>query len=140
MKLAATAIAVVGVFLFADPPEGEDAEKLQGTWTMASFEVNGDPVPEEQLKTGKLVVKGDQYTPMLGDNSLTYTFKLDPTKNPKTIDFKPQDGGTLKGIYELDGDTFKTCRPLLPGEDRPTEFSSKADSGLLVVVWKRQKP
>jgi uncharacterized protein (TIGR03067 family) len=72
-----------------------------------SIEVNGDPLPEEQVKTSKLVVKGDQYSVTFGDNIATSTFKVDPTKKPKTIDFKPQDGGTIKGIYELDGDTLK---------------------------------
>jgi uncharacterized protein (TIGR03067 family) len=45
-----------------------------------------------------------------------------------------------KGIYRLDGDTFKLCRAQAPGEDRPRDFVTTADSGLFVVVWKRQKP
>jgi hypothetical protein len=58
------------------------------------------------------------------------------------ITTKTQDGETrtikVLGIYELDGDTMKTCLAA-PGKERPTEFSSKEGSGRMSYVWKREK-
>ena len=43
------------------------------------------------------------------------TFKIDPSKKPKAIDFTAADGSAKgkpsKGIYELDGDTLNLLQP-----------------------------
>jgi hypothetical protein len=41
-----------------------------------------------------------------------------------------------KGIYEVDGDTWKHCFSLT---ERPTEFGSKEGSGVYYIVLKRVK-
>jgi hypothetical protein len=41
-----------------------------------------------------------------------------------------------KGIYEVDGDTWRHCFSLA---ERPTEFGSKEGSGVHYVVLKRVK-
>jgi uncharacterized protein (TIGR03067 family) len=119
-----------------------DSELLQGTWTMASLEANGEKVEGEAVETAKLVVKDDQYTATFGDQTITSKIKMDSSKNPKAIDFTYSDGDqkgqTIKGIYKLEGDTFTMCRPLLPEGDRPAEFKTEADSNRLLVVWKRR--
>jgi uncharacterized protein (TIGR03067 family) len=71
------------------------------------------------------------------------TFKLDPTRKPKAIDATaargPDKGKTFLGIYEIGGDYHKVC--FAPrGQDRSTAFASKAGSGRLFQVWKREKP
>jgi hypothetical protein len=72
------------------------------------------------------------------------TSKLDPSKNPKALDSTytegPDKGKTFKGIYQLDGDTMKFCRPGSPGDERPTEFKSTPGSGAFVSMYKRAKP
>ena len=45
-----------------------------------------------------------------------------------------------KGVYELDGDTFKVCRNQAAGEDRPAQIGSWPGTNVFVVTWKRQKP
>src|SRR4051794_39250113 len=98
-----------GPLIGADEPKPDAAAKeleaLQGTWTMVSFEVNGEAAPEEQVKTGRLVVKGSTYTPTLGDKRVTLTMVLDPSLTPRTIDLTPvegpEKGQLLKGIYKL---------------------------------------
>jgi uncharacterized protein (TIGR03067 family) len=71
------------------------------------------------------------------------TSEIDPTKTPKTIDFKPTDGSekgkTFLGIYDIK----QTCRKLCyapAGKDRPTEFSSTPGSGNVLVIFQREKP
>ena len=116
----------------ADP----DQEKLQGKWKVESFDYNGKPV--EALKDAIREFKEDKYslTPTSGD-VFSGAVKLDSSKQPKQIDLELSDR-TLKGIYEIDGDTLKISYRL-EGDERPTELASKPDSGVVLVVHKRMK-
>jgi uncharacterized protein (TIGR03067 family) len=109
----------------------------------SGLEVNGEEVPEKKLKGTTLVIKGDKYTVKVKDSKHEVTIKLDPTKEPRAIDMFFPDGPNLpklsKGVYELDGDTLKICRHQTPGEDRPSQIGSWANTNLFVVTWKRKK-
>jgi uncharacterized protein (TIGR03067 family) len=128
-----------------EPAKADEAKKeldrLQGTWTMAALEVDGKPVPEEKLKSSTLTIKGDKYIIKVGDNTHETIIKLDPGKKPKEIDMTFTEGAnkdkTLKGIYDLDGDTFRMCRGLTPDKDRPGDFGTWPDTGMFLVTWKR---
>jgi uncharacterized protein (TIGR03067 family) len=85
---------------------------------------------------GKLAVRrGDQVL-------VAGTVTLDPTKKPKASDLTLTEGENKEkrgvAIYELTGDTFRLCAAR-PGEKRPTEFSAKAGSGQMLIVYKREK-
>src|SRR5262249_46425574 len=131
----------------ADTPKDDvkkEVKQFQGSWTIESLEVNGTMLSNDQFKDWKMTIKDDKYTVDLGNNSLKQTFTVDPGKKPKTIDLTASEGDnkgkTYKGIYELDKDTFKMCRPLDSDANRPTEFDAKEGSGMLLVVYKRAKP
>ncbi|MEX0675880.1 MAG: TIGR03067 domain-containing protein [Pirellulales bacterium] len=113
-----------------------DQEKLQGKWKVESFEFNGAPV--DALKDAVRDFKDEKYslTPASGE-VFNGTVKLDSSKNPKQIDLLLNDR-TLKGIYEIDGDTLKIAYAL-EGDERPTEFTSKPDSGVVLATHKRAK-
>jgi len=138
--------AVAAVLLVAADDQKNDAEKelkkLQGTWYMAALEVEGQQVVEEKLQSATLTIKGDKYTVTVKDTSYETVITLDPSKKPKTIDMVFTDGPNKdkihRGIYALDGDTFKLCRAREPDDERPTEFASQPKSGVFVVTWKRQ--
>jgi uncharacterized protein (TIGR03067 family) len=139
------ALLAVGVLLLtgADEPtqdNGDDRRRLQGAWTMASVVLDGMAVPTEYSKTGRLEVDGDRYSVTLGV-TIASTYRFDATKRPKEIDFTftdgPQKGQTVRGIYEIDGDTYRLCRGLRPEVERPGKFDSPPNSGLMLVVWKR---
>jgi uncharacterized protein (TIGR03067 family) len=121
----------------------KELSRFEGTWQFVSIEIEGKKVPEEQVKnSGKLVLKGDQFTLRQGDVTYKGTLKVDLTQKPKRIDITftdgPEKGRTSLGIYELDGDTYKVCIGLT-GKDRPTEFASKPGSGHVLEVLKREK-
>jgi uncharacterized protein (TIGR03067 family) len=143
-RIGLVAVAA-GLLIGADGPKkddaGKDIEGLQGTWAMTSLVMSGEAVPEGNSLAGKLVVEGDRYTVSVAGQVTPSTFKLDPSRRPRQIDFVPtsgpQKGQTLKGIYELDGNTYRLCRGLRPEDERPTGFSSPPGSAVLLVVWKR---
>lgn len=41
------------------------------------------------------------------------------------------------GIYEIDGDTFKSCFGK-PGDERPADFTTSPRDGRTLSVWKRK--
>ncbi len=79
---------------------------------------------------------------MGGQVFLKAKITLDPSKKPKTIDYRMLEGftkgKTQLGIYELDGDTFRSCFSA-PGDPRPTDFTTKAGDRRTLSVWKRVK-
>jgi uncharacterized protein (TIGR03067 family) len=122
--------------------EETDQEKLQGDWKMERVMMDGKP---KDPMAGTWVFQGDRIIVRFqGGASLPSSFKLDPSQKPKTIDVTFLDekgnprGQPLTWIYELNGDTFKTCSYPNGGEGRPKEIASKPRSGMMVMVFKRQ--
>lgn len=139
MKLQASLILAAGLMVAADAPD-KDLEKLQGEWSLVSLKLVDGPAISE----GKLTIKKDNYEAKIGDFVVKATFKLDSSKDPKTIDFTysegPNQGETSKGIYTLDGDTFTFYRPFQGAGDRPTKIPSEPAEGMILVVYKKAKP
>lgn len=134
---------VLVTFVGGAEAKQKDAEALQGTWQLTAGEANGQALTDKDLKDGKLVLKGDRYTVTLaGKKTAAGTQKLDPKKEPKTIDIVdasgPDKGKTSLGIYELKGDEFRIVFAS-PGKARPTKFATGPDSGQWLHVWKRVK-
>jgi uncharacterized protein (TIGR03067 family) len=133
------------VFLLAAGDADEEVKKeiarFQGTWRMVSLEVGQNKLTEDALKDFRLKIEGDKFTATEGTSENHGTFKVDPTKKPKTIDITMIQGEkrqTLLGIYELEGDTYKLCGDM-SGKSRPTEFAIKPGSGYILEVLKREK-
>ena len=101
---------------WADESEAikKDMARLQGEWSIVSGSADGEPVPESMLKQMKRVCKGDETTTtMAGQIFMKAKITIDPSKQPKTIDYQMTEGFTQGqkqlGIYEVNGDTFKAC-------------------------------
>jgi len=119
----------------------KDLEKMQGDWAVVSVVRDGAKDEDDNAQSLFRTVKGNQYTVFLFDKAVgSGTFKIDATKKPKTIDSFPANlaGKALLGIYQIEGDTIKTCYAP-PGKDRPTAFSSKKGSEHTLMVWEREK-
>ena len=120
-----------------------DMARLQGEWLMVSGSADGQPMSDPMRKQMKRICKGDETTTtMAGQIFFKATITIDPSKKPKTIDYRMTDGFTRGkkqlGIYEVDGATFKSCFGK-PGAGRPTDFTSKPGDGRTLSVWKREK-
>src|SRR3989442_15969705 len=121
----------------------KDMAQLQGEWSMVSGSADGQPMPDEMRKQMKRVCKGDETTTtMAGQLFIKARITIDPSRKPKTIDYQ-MTGGFTKGkkqlgIYEVDGDTFKSCFGK-PGAERPTDFTTNPGDGRTLSVWKREK-
>jgi uncharacterized protein (TIGR03067 family) len=149
MKLCISAALMVCLFAGAAPATKSvtkipsDVQKLQGTWKLVGGEMEGKTMTEEQLKTGKLIIRGDQFTITLpGQGTSTGVQTLNATKLPKTIDIKDESGvnagKSARGIYELKGDEFRvTFAP--SNKARPTQFKTKPGSECWSHVWSREE-
>ena len=141
MRYAAFLLATAGWSFATDAKDDAvkaEMDKLQGTWQLVSVETEGKAPPAEVIKTIRVVISGSKHTVHVGDQTPAkdIPFTIDPTKTPKeTTDTLP-DGTTIQGIYELDGDTLKSC-VAPPGKDRPTKFEGKG--GNTLRVFKRVK-
>ena len=148
MRLHALLVLAVGLLLAAAAPKEEavkkEMAKFQGTWKFASMEVEGKKKPDKDINKYTVVLKGNQWTVSEGDKTAAQaTFRLDPAKKPKTIDLTqtlPDKGRLIRGIYSLEGDKLTFCDRGADKGDRPTEFATRPDSGLVLVVLKRVAP
>jgi uncharacterized protein (TIGR03067 family) len=139
-------VLAVALLMAPDTAKDEAAkkeyEKLTGTWKIVSLQIEGTNAETDDIKEMRLVLQGDHFTLKQGGTDYNGTYKVDPTRKPKTIDVfftdGPEKGNTAYGIYELDGDTYKVCISMT-GKERPKEFASKAGSGHVVEVFKRVK-
>jgi uncharacterized protein (TIGR03067 family) len=121
---------------------GGELAKFQGTWRLVSAESDGVRTPEETVRKITVTIRGNTHTVRLGDRVLAHDvgFAIDPTTSPKsvtdTIAEGPQKGQQIRGIYELDGDTLRSC-VAAPGAERPTRFAAGAGSGHTLRVFKK---
>jgi uncharacterized protein (TIGR03067 family) len=155
MKVRAILFLVAALLAFRETPSAADApkdqltkkdrDKLQGKWQMtratADFPANGaDLLPVvNALVRSNIEIKGDRLTAAnKGANQQAFTFSIDATKKPKTIDLAAESKKDRKvlGVYELEGDVLRLC--VAGGASRPAEC--KPHPGALFLVYRREKP
>jgi uncharacterized protein (TIGR03067 family) len=117
-----------------------DLDRLQGTWTILTLEMDGVETPAGAPSGSKIVVKGDKFTTISMGAKYSGTITLDAATSPKTFDLKfaagPEKGNTSLGIYELDGDNWKICLTVT-GKTRPRTFATKPGSGHALETLRR---
>ncbi len=136
---AATLVALTGVS-FADDAVQKEIAKFNGAWQLVSAEKDGKKTPDEVVKKIKIVIKDGKHTVYFGEEKLAkeIQFTVDASKTPKRVTDTLPDGRKINGIYEITGDTLKSCVAEI-GKDFPTEFSAKEGTGQTLRIFKRIK-
>jgi RNA polymerase sigma factor (sigma-70 family) len=122
--------------------------KLQGVWTVASYEIEGKQLPDKDKRSFMTIV-GDKWVAMWVNDDGGIQVEagilkiVNPEKSPLAVDFEhldgPHKGSTVFAISRMDKDTFKYCYHVR-AEDRPTEFVTKVgDASCGLVTFNRQK-
>ena len=147
--LVATVLTIAWSQVRAGDPVQDDLGKLKGTWVAIKAIYDGEEIDPKKIE-GKitLVFNVQKVTFYAGKVARESTFKIDPTKKPKSIDLTtakldPEGNKlTLPGIYQIDGDTLKfaqSSQAFTKGVvlKRPTDFDSK--TGVSVLILRREK-
>lgn len=139
MRVFFSALASCVVFITVvgaqDDASKKDLDKLQGTWTIISLEVDGT---KKEVKDGEqdVAIDGEKLSHNTPDGKKQGTIKLDAATNPKSIDFAPAGSDNrIAGIYALDGNNLRFC--IAKKGDRPTKFEGGQD--LVLITLKRAK-
>ena len=123
----------------SDDAVKKELKLFQGKW-QATFaqSFDGKEQTDIEIQLTSMEVDGDKFTMKTGSLTVSATFTLDPTKKVKTIDvfFGEGKDNVMRGIYEIKGDTRKSCFSM-PGKDRPTAFSK--EKGYMTLEWRLDK-
>lgn len=120
----------------------DDLEKLQGEWAVMFLEIDGVPAGRDIFSAAKIVIDGNHFTSTGMGPIYRGTIELDAAKNPKILNMKftegPEKGNTNRGIYELEGDTWKLCLAMTGGP-APAMFATSSGSGYALETLRREK-
>lgn len=122
----------------------ETKDPLQGVWIARSLESDGKAAPAEAVNRMRFTFKGDKLLikgNFADDREEECTFKVDAKQSPKHLEITPPESQMrVLGIYDVKGDQLRVCiRHASSTGGRPTDFSAKADSKLILIVFKRHK-
>jgi uncharacterized protein (TIGR03067 family) len=121
----------------------EELKRFQGTWKQIAYERDGVKEPlDEQGWDPITTFTAEEFVVTLADGSIPIkgTYRIDPARNPKTVDWADtigEDAGkTLLAIYALEDDRLIFCAAY-PGLERPTEF--RTQPGQVLRVFQREE-
>lgn len=118
----------------------DDLERLQGTWTVTSLEMDARKVPDAMIAEARIEVTGDRFTSTGMGAVYEGTLHLNPDAKPRQLDMKftsgPEKGNTNLCIYELKAEVWKLCIATR-GEERPKKFAAPVGSGVAVETLRR---
>jgi uncharacterized protein (TIGR03067 family) len=110
----------------------KEIDQLSGRYRLVSVRAGSRMLPEELVTKERIVINGDKFELETPSIKIKLTFMIDPSKNPKQIDFIADDMQLLKCIYELSDNKLRIAKPY--GGDRPKDFDGAGDQ---IEVWER---
>jgi uncharacterized protein (TIGR03067 family) len=121
-----------------DDETKKDLEKVQGSWKAVAWTIDKDV---RNLDAGTLWMEIEKegvilYAGLEDLKREEATFKIDPSKTPRTFDLTWADKQERFGIYKIDENELTICYTSLR-DSRPKDFDTKPRDGLVSVTFKR---
>ncbi len=150
MRFLPTVFVLLGSSLVLAGPDDAAVQKelkaLAGKWKLVAVEENGESLPKEKLPPISFIARADGSASVrTPDGEHQSKSRLDPDKDPKTIDIVDLSGrfkGQKQyGIYKVEGDRWTVVVATKPGataEDRPRDFNTRG-AKVRLMVWERLK-
>jgi uncharacterized protein (TIGR03067 family) len=119
-----------------------EVEKLQGTWSLISYETDGKRTKGED-RAHVFIFKGDQWSIQINEQVFQAgtVQRIEVKEKLNAIDLLITQGSnigaTAFSIYAVEGDSLKY---LNCGEPRATEFTTKPGDGRHYLTFRRAKP
>jgi uncharacterized protein (TIGR03067 family) len=110
---------------------------LDGTWIAVHAELGGAPLPDDVTAGMTLTIRDGRYHVQNDRGHLT----LDGGRQPAMMDIVgdegPNQGRTIRAIYELANGRLRICYEL-GSADRPPSFTSEPGTLLLLATYHRK--
>jgi RNA polymerase sigma factor (sigma-70 family) len=121
--------------------DADDLQKLQGMWQAVAIERNGEKLSPEAVRKFRVTIKDNTIAFDAGGSQRQASFMLGTTHKPKVIWLKATAAGEksaiVPGIYDLADGRLRICVDNDEGKATPTDFTTKAGSGLTLLVLER---
>jgi uncharacterized protein (TIGR03067 family) len=121
----------------------KDQKWIRGTWRATEIVVDGNKLDKTASQDFTVINKpqGDWVLFNKGKEIAKGTSTIDPTRKPKTLDFKASEDDRNQAylaIYEYGETTRKMCFSE-PGDARPSDFTAPSGSKRILVTFERQQ-
>jgi uncharacterized protein (TIGR03067 family) len=122
----------------------DPAPEIEGEWQMVVCHLDGDPVPESMVKTGRRIARDGVTTSYFGKQLLLHAryavgrsvgSSVGSNAEPHTIDYELKGGASQYGIWKFEGEILHIC--FAPaGKPRPVDFTPRKGQGHTFTAWK----
>jgi uncharacterized protein (TIGR03067 family) len=116
----------------------DEAQKLQGVWTVTAAEQRGRPL--DVIKGGVLTIAEHAFLlKTAAGNEFKGELRINSSTTPRQLDFVHANNGPVwEGIYSVSDDVLRLNYVESDGrEKRPTLFATSADTAGTVIVLRR---
>jgi uncharacterized protein (TIGR03067 family) len=126
-------------------PAKKELKALEGKWRVVKF-VHSDRETTPGMGEDEVTVEFNGYTIDFAGSAAGVVAELDPTTDPKCLDFKARvgsgvftTGSTYESVYKLDGNTLTWAVYTGRGKNRPVTLDKPTDAGVMVLELTRVK-
>jgi uncharacterized protein (TIGR03067 family) len=119
-----------------------ELKALDGTWTLAGRERDGQALPGEQLPKETLVIQGGKYSWRTDQGEEKGAVEVQPFRRPGTVVLTADGGpghGPVTGVYVLEGDKLTVCLPPADGTEPPPTALTTAGNKCTLSTFERAK-
>jgi uncharacterized protein (TIGR03067 family) len=145
--VALAALAAAGFAPLPPPKERKlEVKALEGTWKVITYAYRAGQQKRTATMYSQVEIKGSRWVQRAagkGASSPSYTFKIDASKSPATIDMARDGvragGGARRGVVRLDGKRLTVTYSLQP-KPRVTKVDDELADGHFRWVLEREVP